>query len=256
MIEPALIAAGFTVGFLVGLTGIGGGSLMTPALIFFAGVKPSVAVGTDLLYSLVTKSVGSVAHIRQGTAHKRTILFLFAGSAPGAILSGVLYTRAKAAMGESLEHFILKTLGIALLFVSAVLILSVFKNKEERPDPVAEDEKGAFILTMTGFVVGFLMVFTSVGSGTLITAALFALRPWLGASRIVGTDIVHAAILIPVASVGHFMAGSVDYAMAANLMIGSVPAVILGSRFSAMMPEKVLKGLVGGVLALAGIKLV
>lgn len=256
MIDPALIAAGFTVGFLVGLTGIGGGSLMTPALIFFAGVKPSVAVGTDLLYSLITKSVGSVAHVRQGTAHRRTVLFLFAGSAPGAVIAGFLYTRAKAAMGESLEHLILKTLGVALLFVSAALILSVFKKKEEGLDENVEDEKGAFILTFTGFIVGFLMVFTSVGSGTLITAALFALRPWLGASRIVGTDILHAAILIPVASAGHFVAGSVDYAMAVNLMIGSVPAVVLGSRFSAMMPDRVLKGLVGGVLALAGIKLV
>lgn len=256
MIDPALIAAGFTVGFLVGLTGIGGGSLMTPALIFFVGVKPSVAVGTDLLYAFITKSAGSLAHMRQGTAHIKTALLLLTGSVPGAIIAGVLYAKARAAMGESLEHIILKALGAALLAMAAVLIIGVFRPTPLQPANEEDKEKGALFLSFTGFVVGFLMVFTSVGSGTMITAALFALRPWMGASRIVGTDILHAAVLIPVAAVGHIAVGSVDYMMAANLVIGSIPAVLLGSRFSVVMPEKALRTLVGGVLAIAGMKLV
>jgi hypothetical protein len=256
VIDPALIAAGFTVGFLVGLTGIGGGSLMTPALIFFAGVKPSVAVGTDLVYAFITKSAGSIAHMRQGTAHKRTVLLLLTGSVPGSIIAGVLYTQAKSAMGESLEHFILKALGAALLAMAAVLIIGVFRAVPLQPALEEDRERGALFLSFAGFVVGFLMVFTSVGSGTLITAALFTLRPWLGASRIVGTDILHAAVLIPVAAVGHITVGSVDYMMAANLVIGSIPAVLLGSRFSVVMPERALRTIVGGVLAIAGIKLI
>lgn len=256
MIDPALIAAGFTVGFLVGLTGIGGGSLMTPALIFFAGVKPSVAVGTDLLYSFITKSAGSVAHMRQGTAHKKTVLLLLTGSVPGSIIAGILYAKAKAAMGESLEHLILKALGVALLAMAAVLIIGAFRAAPSQSAHEEDRERGALFLPFAGFVVGFLMVFTSVGSGTLITAALFTLRPWLGASRIVGTDILHAAVLIPVAAVGHITVGSVDYMMAANLVIGSIPAVLLGSRFSVVMPERALRTIVGGVLVIAGIKLV
>lgn len=256
MIDPALIAAGFTVGFLVGLTGIGGGSLMTPALIFFVGVKPSVAVGTDLLYAFITKSAGSIVHMRQGTAHKRTVLLLLTGSVPGSIIAGVLYTQAKSAMGESLEHFILKALGAALLAMAAVLIVGAFRAPPLQQAHEENLERGALFLSFAGFVVGFLMVFTSVGSGTLITAALFAMRPWLGASRIVGTDILHAAVLIPVAAVGHITAGSVDYMMAANLVIGSIPAVLLGSRFSVVMPERALRTIVGGVLAIAGIKLI
>lgn len=254
--DPALIAAGFTVGFLVGLTGIGGGSLMTPALIFFAGVKPSVAVGTDLLYSFITKSAGSVAHMRQGTAHKKTALLLLTGSAPGAVIAGILYAKAKATMGESLEHLILKALGAALLAMAAVLIIGAFREAPSLPAQEEDRERGALFLPFVGFVVGFLMVFTSVGSGTLITAALFTLRPWLGASKIVGTDILHATVLIPVAAVGHVTVGSVDYIMAANLVMGSIPAVLLGSRFSVVMPERALRTIVGGVLALAGMKLV
>ncbi|MGK7345506.1 MAG: sulfite exporter TauE/SafE family protein [Candidatus Nitrospinota bacterium M3_3B_026] len=258
--DATQILAGFAVGALVGFTGMGGGAVMTPVLILALGVRPTIAVGTDLIYAAVTKSAGTAAHGLQGTVHWRTVFLLAAGSLPGAAAGSVMFHSLQAAYGGALEPFIAKSIGVLLMVTAAVMILS---KKGRRKDDVNNATGGGapgggdvFILPAAGFMVGVLVTFTSVGSGTLVAATLFTVFPGLGAARIIGSDIAHAALLLSVASAGHGFMGNVNWELASNLVAGSVPGVLLGSRLAGAAPEKLIKATAGGAMFFAGYALV
>lgn len=250
--------AGFAVGAIVGLTGVGGGSLMTPLLVLLFGVNPSVAVGTDLLYAAVTKSGGTLAHSLKGTVDWAITRALAYGSIPAAALTLILvHAFLPGGLGGA-SKLISFALGIALLLTSIALI---FRQKiqafAQRHAPATEQPRRTFWLTvLTGAILGMLVSISSVGAGALGVTALFFLYPHLPAHRIVGSDIAHAVPLTLVAGVGHWILGSVDWFLLSSLLIGSLPGIWLGSHVSAKVPEKVLRPILAGMLVLIGSKLI
>lgn len=254
---PLIILFGFMVGVLVGMTGVGGGSLMTPALILIFGTAPTTAIGTDLAYAAVTKTVGGWRHLRSGTVDMKIALWLAVGSIPGA-LGGVevLHVLERALGKEQFDETLLTMVGGALL-VTAVAVLGRalflrYKNERETIEDFQLKHKIAAIVT--GLVVGFVLGLTSAGSGALIAVALivgYRLTP----RRVVGTDVFHAALLLWVASIAHFAAGNVDVLLALNIMLGSIPGVWIGSGLATSLPEGVLRPALGLVLLAAGLAL-
>ena len=250
--------AGFAVGAIVGLTGVGGGSLMTPLLVLLFGVNPSVAVGTDLLYAAVTKSGGTLAHSLKGTVDWAITRALAYGSIPAAGLTLFLvHTYLPGGLGGA-KALISFSLGIALLLTAVAL---VFRKKiqlfAQRHAPAVPNARRTFWLTvLTGAILGALVSISSVGAGALGVTALFFLYPHLPAHRIVGSDIAHAVPLTLVAGIGHWFLGSIDWALLGSLLIGSLPGIWLGSQVSAKVPEKVLRPILAGMLVLIGSKLI
>lgn len=250
--------AGFVVGAIVGLTGVGGGSLMTPLLVLLFGVSPAVAVGTDLLYAAITKAGGTVAHSLKGTVDWHITRTLAAGSIPAAALT-VWALHAFAPGGiDGARGLITFALGIALLLTAVALIcrrhIQAFALRHASPVP--NPRRTATLTVITGIVLGALVTISSVGAGALGVTALFLLYPALPAHRIVGTDIAHAVPLTLVAGIGHWMLGSVDWALLGSLLIGSLPGIWLGSQLSAKVPEKVLRPILAIMLVLVGGKLI
>jgi len=248
--------SGLAVGFLVGLTGVGGGSLMTPLLVLLFGVHPATAVGTDLLYAAATKSAGTLVHGLKGSVEWRITGRLAAGSVPAAALTlwwlqhhGIHSPRATAL----LQHI----LGTALLITSIALVfrpqLMRFAARTRR-QPSAGSTTALTILT--GAVLGVLVSLTSVGAGAIGVTVLLLLYPSLPTARIVGSDIAHAVPLTLAAGMGHWLLGSVDWMMLLSLLIGSLPGIALGSHLSARAPETLLRNLLAGVLVLIGVRLV
>lgn len=250
--------AGFAVGAIVGLTGVGGGSLMTPLLVLLFGVSPAVAVGTDLLYASITKAGGTVAHSLKGTVDWGITRALAYGSLPAAALTlALIHTFLPGGMGAA-KGLITFALGIALVLTAISLI---FRKKIQafgaRFAPAEPCPKRTFWLTvLTGVVLGFLVSISSVGAGALGVTALFFLYPSLPAHRIVGSDIAHAVPLTLVAGIGHWFLGSIDWALLGSLLLGSLPGIWLGSQVSAKVPEKVLRPILAGMLVLIGSKLI
>ena len=254
---PLIILFGFMVGILVGMTGVGGGSLMTPALILVFGTAPTTAIGTDLAYAAVTKTVGGWRHLRSGTVDMKIALWLALGSIPGA-LGGVevLHVLERALGKEQFDDTLLMMVGGALL-VTAVAVLGRalflrYKNERDTIDDFRLKHKIAAV--STGLVVGFVLGLTSAGSGALIAVALivgYRLTP----RRVVGTDVFHAALLLWVASIAHFASGNVDLLLALNIMLGSIPGVWIGSGLATTMPEGALRPALGLVLLAAGLAL-
>lgn len=251
---------GFLVGFLVGLTGIGGGSLMTPLLILVGGVRPFVAVGTDLAYAAITKAVGALVHSRQRTVDLTIAWRLGIGSVPAALagVAFIVWVKGGAENG-ALDRFIMRALGIALILVAVNLVLRPFQRRdpgETEETKVPESRGRQHLLTiLVGVGVGFLVGLTSVGSGSLIAAGLVVLYPRLPLSRIVGTDIFHATFLSAAAGLAHFSLGSVDLPLLGGLLVGSVPGVWWGSRLAVAVPDKVLRPILATVLLGAAYKL-
>ena len=254
--DPLIIVFGLGVGILVGLTGIGGGSLMTPLLILVFGVNPITAVGTDLAYAAVTKTVGGYKHWLQKTVDLRLSAWLAVGSVPAAIGGVYVLDILKASYGDDFDDLLLLFLAIALLLSGvATLARSFMKRLHEREREgftlETRHKVGAVVL---GMLVGFVLGVTSAGSGALIAVGLilvFRLVP----TRVVGTDVFHAAIVLWAAAAAHLVAGNVDFALAANILIGSVPGVWLGSHWSVRVPETVLRGTLAVVLIGAGMAL-
>ncbi|HMJ02982.1 MAG TPA: sulfite exporter TauE/SafE family protein [Conexibacter sp.] len=254
---PLIIMFGFLVGILVGTTGVGGGSLMTPALILVFGTAPTTAIGTDLAYAAVTKTVGGWRHWRSGTVDMTIALWLAVGSLPGA-LGGVevLHVLERALGKDQFDDTLLMMVGGALL-VTAVAVLgrALFlriKNERDTIEDFSLRHKVAAVLT--GVIVGFVLGLTSAGSGALIAVALiigYRLTP----RRVVGTDVFHAALLLWVASIAHFVSGNVDLLLALNIMLGSIPGVWIGSGLATTLPEGVLRPALGLVLLAAGLAL-
>jgi|SRR5919108_316649 uncharacterized membrane protein YfcA len=255
--DPALIAFGFGVGVLVGMTGIGGGSLMTPLLILVFGVKPATAVGTDLAYGAVTKTVGGIKHWRQRTVDWRLSTWMAVGSVPAAI-SGVWVLEAiERAAGAEFDDLLLTILASALLLCgAATLARALFlKRLDEKERESAElTTRSKLAAVAMGVFVGFILGVTSAGSGALIAVGLILLFR-LVPRRVVGTDVFHAAILLWAAAAAHIVAANVDFALAGTILLGSVPGVWLGSHWSVRVPVPVLRTTLALLLIGAGLGL-
>jgi uncharacterized membrane protein YfcA len=245
------ILAGASVGFIVGITGIGGGALMTPLLLLF-GFPPNIAVGTDLMYASLTKASGVLAHHKQQHVEWKLVKLLALGSIPAAIVTGYSLQNVFSD-SESYEILIKNSLGFMLLLTAFVVIFrnqiqSIIRNKKHQTTPKTHD-----ILTFTmGIVLGVLVTLTSVGAGAIGTAVLMLLYPSLKSSNIVGTDIAHAVPLTASAGLIHIALGNVDFGLLFALLIGSIPAIQLGSKVSHYLPENILKSLLAGILFVLG----
>ncbi|MBP9713681.1 MAG: sulfite exporter TauE/SafE family protein [Sterolibacterium sp.] len=256
--DLAYSLAGFFVGAVVGLTGVGGGSLMTPLLVLLFGIHPATAVGTDLLYAAITKSGGSFVHARRGSVDWRIVGLLAAGSVPASILTLLLVARfAPDGLGGATK-LISAALGVALLLTAASLVfrrhLQAFALTHFPVEP--NPRRTAILTVITGLILGSLVTISSVGAGALGVTALFFLYPKLPALRIVGSDIVHAVPLTLVAGLGHWWYGSVDWSLLGALLIGSLPGIYLGSHLAAKIPDKILRPTLAGMLVLIGGKLI
>ena len=261
--DPLIIVFGLAVGILVGLTGIGGGSLLTPLLILVVGVKPVVAIGTDLFYGAVTKTVGGWRHLRQGTVDLGVSGWMALGSVPGSLLGVLALSALQAGYGDAFESVLLGLVAAALLVVSlAILGRAVFMRVFAESEAVALTPRLKVTAVAIGLTLGVLIGLTSVGSGALIGLALiliFRLTP----HRVVGTDVFHAALLLWTAALAHMAAGNVDFALAGTLLLGSVPGVWLGAALLPLVPVAglrpalgcVLLGAAMGVLSKAGLDL-
>jgi uncharacterized membrane protein YfcA len=245
-VDPQIILFGLGVGILIGLTGIGGGSLMTPLLILFAGIHPIVAIGTDLAYGAVTKTLGGWRHLRKGTVDLGVSKWLAFGSVPGSV-AGVLLLDLVL---KSKPDVLLVGVAAALLVVSlSVLFRALFLRAAiERERHTVELTTGTKVAaTSLGAVLGMLLGLTSVGSGALIGLALilvFRLTP----HRVVGTDVFHAAIVLWAAGLAQFAAGNVDFGLMANILVGSLPGVLIGTALIDKVPAVVLRPALGCVL--------
>jgi len=251
---------GFVVGFLVGLTGIGGGSVMTPLLILVGGVRPLVAVGTDLAFAAITKAVGALVHSRQRTVDRTIVWRLGIGSIPAALAGVTIIAWLKGgAENGTLDRFIMRALGIALILVAVNVVLRSFQQRDpgETGETTVPEPRGRqqLLTILVGAGVGFLVGLTSVGSGSLIAAGLVVLYPRLPLSRIVGTNIFHATFLSAAAGFAHFSLGSVDLPLLGGLLVGSVPGVWWGSRMAEAVPERVLRPILATALLGAAYKL-
>ena len=254
--DPVVIIFGFFVGILIGLTGVGGGSLMTPLLLLIGGYSPVITIGTDVAYGAITKTVGGWRHLRQGTVDLRLSWWLAAGSVPGSLLGVVAINRLHGAYGDDFTPYLLGAIAAALLLAAgAMLFRSLF-----RPGLVAKERDSALLqrrvskagTVAIGAVLGFVLGLTSVGSGALVGLALimlYKLRP----QRVVGTDVFHAAVLLWVAGLAHLISGNVDLGLMATMLIGSLPGVWIGSALMPKVPVVGLRYALGVILFAAAL---
>jgi uncharacterized membrane protein YfcA len=263
-LDPVLAIAAFGIGMVVGLTGMGGGALMTPVLVLFFQVPPLTAVSSDLVASAVMKPVGSFVHLRRGTVNLELVKWLCIGSIPGAF-SGVLLARAMG-RGEEVQQVIRLALGIALLLAAAGLTLRAYirlveraRRRDGRADPLPQGRPTVTLRIVPTVVVGLLggivVGMTSVGSGSLIIIALMALYPTLKASELVGTDLVQAVPLVASAAVGHLLFGDFHLDLTSSLLVGCIPGVWVGAHLSAHAPGGLVRRALAFVLLASALKL-
>jgi uncharacterized membrane protein YfcA len=246
---------GLGLGLIVGLTGVGGGSLMTPILIIVFGFKPTYAVGTDIFHGAVFKSFGAIRHRRLGTVHGHLTLWLFAGSGPLAIV-GVATSYVLRNQISNAQTILGYIIGAALIgggggFLAKSLVTRGAQGSEL---PFIMSRREKVIALTTGAVFGFIVGLTSVGSGTYFGLMMVLVYP-LTMPRIVGTDIFHAAALLWIAGVGHLIIGDVDLHATAFLLLGSVPGILISSRYTVKVPDLTIRGGLGGILIISGLKL-
>lgn len=243
--------AGLLVGLLVGLTGVGGGSLMTPLLVLLFGVDPRTAVGTDLLYAATTKTVGSAVHGGRETVDWRIVRRLALGSIPAAVVT-LAGLNAVGQVDGNTQHFILVILAVML---SLTALATMFQKRlvaiAVARQPISPDRRAVLPTVILGAVIGFAVSISSVGAGAIGVTALLMLYPNLPIARIVGTDIAHAVPLVLIAGVGHWLIGDVHGLLLLNLLVGSIPGVIVGSFISSRAPDGFLRPLLAVVLALS-----
>jgi uncharacterized membrane protein YfcA len=255
MNDPRLALAGLLIGVLVGMTGMGGGSLMTPILIFLFNFNPAVAIGTDILHGAVFKSFGAVRHRRLGTVRARLGLWMLLGSAPLSLAGVWLATYLTGKYGDSVDSVQGKVLGITLLVGGlAFLAKALMRGAGTATGLGRLTTRDRVAAVAIGVVGGFVVGLTSVGSGTLFGLAMLLTFP-LAAKSIVGTDIFHAAALLWVAGFGHLVAGNVELGAIAWLLVGSIPGVLIGSQVSVGLPERALRFALAAALGLSGLKL-
>mgnify|MGYP000642047264 FL=1 len=247
------IVAGAAVGFVVGITGIGGGALMTPLLLLF-GFPPNIAVGTDLMYASITKASGVYSHHKQKHVEWKLVKLLALGSIPAALITGYSLQNLFSD-SEGYEALIKNSLGFMLLLTAFVVVFRKQLQRITLRSKSASNEKVRDALTLVmGIVLGILVTLTSVGAGAIGTAVLMLLYPALRSSHVVGTDIAHAVPLTAAAGLVHMSLGNVDFGLLFALLIGSIPAIQLGSKVSHHLPEGVLKPLLASILFFLGAK--
>ncbi|MDQ3875232.1 MAG: sulfite exporter TauE/SafE family protein [Actinomycetota bacterium] len=255
MNDPKLALAGLLIGLVVGFTGMGGGSLLTPILVLLFGFKPTVAIGTDILHGAIFKSFGAVRHRTLGSVHARLTFWMLLGSAPMSLLGVAVATWLKHRYGDSVESVQATILGSALIVGGiAFLVRALISRKRVSDAPFLLTNRDRLLGFAIGFAGGFVVGLTSVGSGTFFGLAMLIFFP-LTARKIVGTDIFHAAALLWVAGAGHLAAGNVDLTAMGWLLVGSVPGVLIGSQFTVRLPDRALRVALATVLTLSGIKL-
>jgi uncharacterized membrane protein YfcA len=263
-LDPVLAIASFGIGIVVGLTGMGGGALMTPVLVLFFQVPPLTAVSSDLVASAVMKPVGSLVHLRRGTVNLDLVKWLCVGSIPGAF-SGVLLARAMG-HGEEVQQVIRVALGVALLLAAAGLTVRAYirlveraRRRDGRADPLPQGRPSVtlriFPTIVVGLIGGIVVGMTSVGSGSLIIIALMALYPTLKASELVGTDLVQAVPLVGAAAVGHLLFGDFHMDLTTSLLLGCIPGVWVGAHLSAHAPGGLVRRALAFVLLASALKL-
>lgn len=242
-----LVAAGLFIGVIIGLTGMGGGALTTPFLILFAGMRPVMAVGTDLVFAASTKLVGAATHLRHRTVDLKVTALLSAGAVPFAV-AGVLVLQAA---GGRADAFAKRALGVALMLVAASVLL---RQLSRRPHKLVRQR---WPLTVAlGAVIGLLVGLTSVGSGSIMMAVLLLAYRILPSERLVGTDVFVGFLLSLAAGLAHWGAGNVNWGIAGSLLIGSIPGVYMGAKLHSKTPERVLRPVLAVVLLLTGLRMV
>lgn len=261
--ELGYIFSGFAVGLLVGVTGVGGGSLMTPLLVFLFGFQPAVAVGTDLLFAAITKTTGVwVHHGKHGSVNWKIVGLMAVGSLPAALVT-IFVIRHMASLGKETSGLITYSLGIALILTAAALLVrSYLTRNSERVVESSYANTGRFksiqapATILTGVVLGVLVTLSSVGAGALGTIAILFLYPKMSTLKVVGTDLAHAIPLTAVAGLGHLSLGHVDFGLLGSLLIGSLPGIWIGSHIGAKIPEKILRPILASILMVIGLKFV
>ncbi len=253
--DPAIVLFGLGIGVLVGMTGMGGGSLMTPLLILIFGIQPTTAIGTDIFYSAITKTVGGWRHFRMKTVNMELVKWLAMGSVPAAVSGVVLVSFVQDQVGEDrLNELVYAVLGGTLLMVGIIqltraLILRGLIEERDRFEVERRHKVAAIIIgATTGFVIGI----TSAGSGTVIAILLIAIYR-LAPKKVVGTDVFHAAILLWAAGIAHWVGGNVDLGLAGEILLGSVPGVVIGAALSDRAPQAFIRTALGVVLVGSGI---
>jgi uncharacterized protein len=255
MIDPLYVGSGFAVGFLVGVTGVGGGSLMTPLLILLFGIHPATAVGTDLLYAAATKSMGTLVHAAARTVDWRLVGLLAVGSVPATIVTIIVLSQFNL-QSASAEHAITLTLGAVLMVTAAFLILgrNIRDRYADRLQLLDRRKIDGFTILL-GLVMGILVTTTSVGAGAIGVTILLLLHPKMPAGRVVGSDIAHAVPLTLLAGAGHWYLGSINWALLSTLLIGSLPGIVLGSLVATRAGDALVRVALASVLILVGVRL-
>ncbi len=255
--NPGLTAAGLAVGLLVGLTGMGAGSLMTPILISVFGIPAGTAVGTDLVYSAITKTFGAARHTQLRNVNPQLALWMATGSVPAAFLGTfTLYNL----LGANIDAWLPNVIGYALILVGIAVAVRTFVtirglwDTSRLPTDGDLTRRHKILALSIGAVFGFILGVTSVGSGVFFGMALVTVFP-LSARRVVGTDLLHAMMVTTAAAAGTIVWGTPDYGNVGSILIGSIPGILVGSHFTARMPERALRGSIASVLALSGMKL-
>jgi uncharacterized membrane protein YfcA len=252
------IVAGFGVGAIVGMTGVGGGALMTPILVLLFGVAPAAAVGTDLWFAAITKIAGSVVHHRQGSVDSEVLKRLCMGSLPASIVT-LFWIRSNG--GGKLDSDVLLTaLGIVLFLTALAMVLKTRLQEVGRRLRVGSPDRFRHLqpplTVIAGAILGVLVTLTSIGAGALGAVMLIYLYPLrMTPTRLVGTDIVHAVPLTIVAGTGHLLLGNVNFSLLGTLLLGSIPGIILGSLLSTRVPERGLRMAIAAMLTVAAVKL-
>lgn len=252
-----LVLGGLGVGFVVGLTGMGGGALMTPMLVIFFGIDPVTAVSSDLVVSLVMKPFGAGVHAKEGTVNYELVKWLCLGSIPSAF-AGVLLLNALG--GDNVSKTVKLYLGIALLMAATSMVIRHEINRRRGTNVAVAGAQHALVVRPVptlciGIVGGLIVGMTSVGSGSLIIVLLLLLYPSLAAGQLVGTDLVQAVPLVGAAALGHFFFGDVKFGLAGALMLGAIPGVLIGARISSRAPDHIIRPILILVLVASGAKL-
>jgi uncharacterized membrane protein YfcA len=255
-LDFGIALAGFIVGIVVGLTGMGGGALMTPILVLGFGIEPLAAVSSDLVAAVVMKPIGGGIHFRRGTVHTGLVKWLALGSVPGALFGSYVISHISGDVGDTIKTI----LGVVLLIAAGAMVVRSYLSRHrgtggvEGADARRVPVRRAATLTI-GIVGGTVVGMTSVGSGSLMIVALMLLYPTLSSRELVGTDLVQAVPLVLAAAIGHLIWGEFELGLTTSLLIGSVPGVIIGAHISSRAPDHFIRPVLVLVLALTGLKL-
>lgn len=253
MFDPHIALAGVVVGFMVGLTGMGGGALLTPILVLLFGIDPLAAVSSDLVAAVVMKPVGGAVHMRRRTVNLRMVRWLMLGSIPSAFLSVVILTHITG--GDAVNEAVRQLVGGALLLASVGLLLKgTFSARTTGIDPQSVEVRAVLTL-LIGIFGGTMVGLTSVGSGSLMMVLMLLVYPQLTAAQLVGTDLVQAVALVASAAIAHLIFGDVRFGITGSLLVGAVPAVWLGAHVSSRAPDRLLRPILPVILVASGLKM-